>query len=246
VIGINTAIYSPNGGSVGIGFAIPSSLAEGIVEQLKAEGRVERGWLGVSIQGVDEGLAAGLGLEEPRGALVADVVSGSPADEAGIRSGDVITGFDGTEVSRVKDLTRLAAGATPGSEIPVEVWRDGDTVDLSVKLGSSLENAPAAARRPEHGKLGLSLAPLTDAERQRLGISSDVEGAVVTSVAPDGPAAREGLRPGDVVAMVGRQPVTSPDDVVREVAKAREANRDTVLLKIVRGEQSRYVALGLA
>jgi serine protease Do len=246
VIGINTAIYSPNGGSVGIGFAIPSSLAEGIVDQLKTEGQVERGWLGISIQGISDDIAAGLGLEDPRGALVADVVSGSPADEAGLRSGDVITGFGGTEVSTVKDLTRLAANATPGSEVLVEVWRDGDTVELEVKLGSSLEESPAVAREPAHGKLGLSLAPLTDAERQRLGLAEDVQGAVVASVVPGSPAARKGLRPGDVIAMVGHEPVASPDDVVREVARAREAERDTVLLKIVRGEQSRYVALGLA
>jgi serine protease Do len=246
VIGINTAIYSPNGGSVGIGFAIPASLAAGIVEQLKTDGRVERGWLGVSIQGMDEDIAGSLGLEEPNGALVADVVAGSPADEAGLRSGDVITRFGGAEVAKVKDLTRLAAGAAPGSTVPVEVWRDGKAVDLKVAVGSSTDESPAAPRVAAHGKLGLSLAQLTDAERQRQGLADDVTGAVVTGVAPDSAAARKGLRAGDVIAMVGRQPVASPDGVVREVAKAREADRSSALLKIVRGTQSRYVALGLA
>ncbi len=149
VIGINTAIYSPNGGSVGIGFAIPASLAAGIVE-------------------------------------------------------------------------------------------------LKVQVGSSADESPAAPRVAAHGKLGLSLAPLTDAERQRYGLADDVKGAVVAGVTPNSPAALKGLQAGDVIATVGRQPVASPDDVVREVAKAREANRPSVLLKIVRGTQSRYVALGLA
>jgi serine protease Do len=245
VIGINTAIYSPNGGSVGIGFAIPASLAAGIVEQLKTDGRVERGWLGVSIQGMDEDMAEGLGLDEPTGALVADVVSGSPADEAGVQSGDVVTRFGGDAVEKVKDLTRLAASAAPGSTIPVEVWRDGESVELKIEMGSSADDSPTpkvAAR----GKLGLSLAPLTDAERQRHGLAEDVEGAVVTGVAPDSPAAQKGLRVGDVITRVGRQPVGSPDDVAREVARAHDADRSSVLLKIVRGAQSRYVALGLA
>lgn len=248
VVGINTAIYSPNGGSVGIGFAIPASLAAGIVDQLKADGQVERGWLGVSIQGMDEEIAGSLGLEEPRGALVADVVPGSPADEAGLRAGDVITTFDGEPVEKVKDLTRLAAGAAPGSRLGMEVWRDGEGQSLSVELGSSTKDSPepTVRRASAKGKLGLSLAPLTDAERQRLGLADGVEGVVVAEVAPGSPAARKGLRPGDVIAMVGSKPVESPEDVVQEVARVRDANRPTVLLKVVRGTQSRFVALGLA
>jgi serine protease Do len=248
VVGINTAIYSPNGGSVGIGFAIPASLASGIVEQLKADGQVERGWLGVSIQGMDDDIAAGLGLEKPNGALVAEVVPGSPADEAGLRAGDVITSFAGEPVEKVKDLTRLAASTAPGSRLEVGIWREGKGQDLSVELGSSTEDSPQPAVRhaSAKGKLGLSLAPLTAADRQRQGLADDVEGVVVADVAPGSPAARKGLRAGDVIAMVGAKPVGSPDDVVREVAKAREADRPTVLLKVVRGNQSRFVALGLA
>jgi len=248
VVGINTAIYSPNGGSVGIGFAIPASLAAGIVEQLKSDGQVERGWLGVSIQGMDEDIAAGLGLEEPSGALVAEVVPGSPAEAAGLRAGDVITSFAGEPVETVKDLTRLAASTPPGSDREVGIWREGEGQVLRVELGSSTENSPepAVRRASAKGKLGLSLAPLTDADRQRQGLADDVEGAVVADVAPGSPAARKGLRAGDVIAMVGSKPVANPDDVVREVAKAREADRPTVLLKVVRGTQSRFVALGLA
>ena len=248
VIGINTAIYSPNGGNIGIGFAIPASLAAGIVQQLKNDGRVERGWLGVSIQGMDEEIAESLGLEETKGALVAEVVPDSPAHEAGIRVGDVITGFGGEEVSKVKDLTRLAARAEPGSRLGIAVWREGETVELDLEMGSSSKDSPEAEapRLAAKGKLGLSLAPLTAADRQRHGLAEEVEGAVVAGVAPNSPAARKGLRVGDVIAMVGQKPVTSPDDVVREVEKARNADRPAVLLKVVRGSQSRYVALGLA
>jgi serine protease Do len=248
VIGINTAIYSPNGGNVGIGFAIPASLAAGIVEQLKNDGRVERGWLGVSIQGMDEEIAGSLGLEETKGALVAEVVPDSPAHEAGVRAGDVITGFGGEQVSKVKDLTRLAAGAQPGTRLAISVWREGETVELDLEMGSSSKDSPEAEapRVAAKGKLGLSLAPLTAADRQRHGLGDEVQGAVVASVAPNSPAARKGLRAGDIIAMVGQKPVASPDDVVREVAKAREADRSSVLLKVVRGTQSRYVALGLA
>lgn len=233
VVGINTAIYSPNGGSVGIGFAIPSSLAAGVVEQLKANGRVERGWLGVSIQGMDEEIAQSLGLDEAKGALVADVVSGSPADEAGIRAGDVITSFDGDQVEKVKDLTRLAAAAEPGARLGIGVWREGETTALNLRVGSSTKDSPepATPRVASKGQLGLSLAPLTPKDRQRHGLADDAEGVVVAAVAPGSPAARKGLRPGDVIAMVGQTPVTSPEDVVRLVEMARDADRPSVLLK---------------
>jgi serine protease Do len=246
VIGINTAIYTPNGGSVGIGFAIPASMASGIVSKLEKDGRVERGWLGVTVQGVDDDIAAGLGLKDAHGALVADVAAGSPAERAGLRSGDVITRFGGEDVAKVKDLTRLAASTAAGKDVPVEVWRDGKTVDLAVKLGSSADETPAEPRVASHGKLGLALAPLTDAVRREQGLADDVRGAVVTDVAPDSPADRKGIQPGDVIVGVGRRPVASPDEVVREIAKAREADRGSVLLKVVRGQESRYVALGLA
>jgi serine protease Do len=248
VIGINTAIYSPNGGSVGIGFAIPSALAQGIVKQLEADGRVERGWLGVSIQGVDEEIAESLGLEKPAGALVAEVVADSPAQEAGLKAGDVITGFDGQAVEDARDVARLAAEASPGESVTVSVWREGKTVELPLEVGSNARDAAVAQAAPaaDSGKLGLSLAPLTPEVRERAGLGDEVEGAVVAQVAPGSPAARKGLRPGDVIAMVGQQPVASPEDVVREVDRAREADRPSVLLKVVRGGQSRYVALGLA
>jgi serine protease Do len=249
VIGINTAIYSPNGGSVGIGFAIPASLAEGIVQQLKADGHVERGWLGVSIQGMDREIAESLGLDEAKGALVADVVTGSPAEKAGVRAGDVITGFDGEEISKPKDLTRLAARAEPGTRHEMAVWREGKTVELDLKVGSSTRDSPEASSTPRvasKGQLGLSLAPLTAEMRQRHGLTDDIEGALVAQVVPGSPAARKGLRAGDVIAMVGQKPVTGPDDVVRGVEEARKAERSSVLLKVVRGTQSRYLALKLA
>ena len=196
VIGINTAIYTPNGGNVGIGFAIPAALAVSVIDQLMDDGRVERGWLGVTIQGIDEEIAESLGLEAPNGALVAEVVEGSPAAAAGVRAGDVITAFAGREVEKVKDLTRLAANAEPGAEIEIAVWRDGDTVELDLEVGSSAEQAeaPETGRATVPGKLVLSLAPLSDEHRLRNRIAPGVEGAVVAGVAAGSPAAKKGLR----------------------------------------------------
>ena len=170
------------------------------------------------------------------------------ADAAGVRSGDVIKSFAGQDVEKVKDLTRLAAGADPGTQLAIEVWRDGDTVELDLQVGSSADDAsaPATARATPPGKLGLSLAPLTDEHRLRARIAPDVEGAVVAGVAAGSTAAKKGLRVGDVIVMVNQRPVSGPGEVVREVGKAREAARSSVLLKIVRGTQSQYVALGLA
>jgi S1-C subfamily serine protease len=145
---------------------------------------------------MDEEIAESLGLDEPKGALVAEVVPDGPADEARVRAGDVITDFGGDEVWKVKDLTRLAAGAEPGSRLGVRVWREGETVELNLEMGSSSKDSPEAEapRVAAKGKLGLSLAPLTDADRQRHGLDDEVEGAVVAGVAPNCLAARKGLR----------------------------------------------------
>jgi serine protease Do len=252
VIGVNTAIYSPNGGNVGIGFAIPASLVAPIVEQLQSDGYVERGWLGVQIQQIDEDIAAGLGLEEARGALVASVVPGSPADSAGLRPGDVIVTFEGEAIADIKDLTREVAAVRPASRIELEIWRDGDVDTVKVNLGENPDDLAMKTSGPgeTHGEstasLGLMLMPLTPDSRQRFGIEKEVEGALVAEVVPGSPAARRGLRPGDVILGVGQEAVSAPSEVVEEVARLRENERPSVVFQIARGGESRFLAVPLA
>lgn len=248
VIGVNTMIYSPNGGSVGIGFAIPSALVTDIVADLKADGSVQRGWLGVQIQGVTEEIADGLGLDEGRGALIARVESGSPADKAGLKSGDVILDYDGDEIETVKDLTRRVARTDADETVEVGIWRDGKRRERDVSIGV-LSEAPvqlASAEETRHGRLGLELAPLDQDTRRQYRIPEDVAGALVTNVDPRGPAARQGVRPGDVISMVGQKPVESPDQVQDEIEAAAGDDRDHVLLRIERNGGSRFIAMKLA
>jgi serine protease Do len=250
VIGVNTAIYSPNGGNVGIGFAIPASQAAPIIEQLRVDGHVERGWLGVQIQQIDEELAEGLGLDSTRGALVAEVVSDSPAESAGLRPGDVIVGFDDNEVEDIKDLTRQVASLLPDSEVELELWRNGRTVTVHVDLGENPEDVAVqrASGRRDGGnadRLGLSLAPLTPENRSRFGIDDGVEGALVAAVEPGSPAARKGLRPGDVILRVGQEAVTGPAEVSDEIEHLREDERASVVFQIARGTGQRFLAVPL-
>jgi serine protease Do len=248
VIGVNTMIYSPNGGSVGIGFAIPSALVTEIVADLKADGSVERGWLGVQIQGVTDEIADGLRLDESRGALIARVESGSPADEAGLKSGDVVLDYNGKDVETVKDLTRMVARTEVDDTVEVGVWRDGRRRERDVRIGALSEEPVqlASAVDERTGRLGLELAPLTSEKRRQYRIPKDVDGALVTNVDPRGPAATQGVRPGDVISMVGQTPVESPDQVRDEVEAAAEDDRDHVLLRIERNGGSRFIAMKLA
>ena len=251
VIGVNTAIFSPNGGNVGIGFAIPASLVAPIVEQLRNDGYVERGWLGVQIQQIDEDIAAGLGLEEAKGALVASVVPESPAESAGLRAGDVIVAFEDAEIEDIKDLTRSVAAIRPDSKIELEIWRDGDTDTVEVDLGENPDDlamkttSPGAMQGDSAANLGLSLMPLTPENRQRFGIDEGIEGALVGNVTPGSPAARRGLRPGDVILGVGQEAVSAPSEVVEEVARLQENERPSVVFQIARGGDSRFVAVPL-
>ncbi len=254
VIGINTAIYSPNGGNVGIGFAIPAVQAEPVIEQLRSSGRVERGWLGVQIQAVTEDIAAGLGLDEDRGALVAEVVPGSPAERAGIRTGDVIVGIEGDEVHHVKDLTRLVADVRSGEEVKIEVWREGTRETLDVVIGET-PGEMAAAGSPKNnldgepapaGRLGLALAELTPESRQRYRVEGDLQGALVTGVEPGSAAAQTGLRAGDVLVMVGQTPVSGPEDAALEIEEALSSERDRILLQVARGNERRFVVVPVA
>ncbi len=250
VVGVNTAIYSPNGGSVGIGFAIPSTMVESVVEQLRAEGRVERGWLGVTIQPVDDDVANSLQMSETQGALVANVASGGPAAQAGIRPGDVILSFNGNKVANMKDLPWLVADVKAGRKVNIEVWRGGKKRSLKATVQASPQ---ADAVRANHsdptpkatGKLGLKLASISSDLRQRYRIPADTNGVLVLEVAANSPAEAKGLRVGDVISMVGQTQVDSPEDVVREVKKA-SSRSNAVLLLVQRENREQFVAVNLA
>jgi len=252
VIGVSTAIVSPNGGSVGIGFAIPSNHVTAVVEQLKETGSVERGWLGVSLQDLDAALAESLGVDTTKGALVAEVVDGSPAEDAGLEAGDVVVRFDGEEIDSVRDLTFTVARRRPGESVTVDVIRDGRERTLEVELGdrasatalpSPGSRAPARpGARADETALGLRLAPLTDRDRARLGLPRDVGGVLIVDVRPGSAAAREGLRSGDVIVSVNRQAVDSVDDVTATLDAARRGN-DRALLLVRRGTGQQFVAL---
>lgn len=253
VIGINTAIYTPNGGSVGIGFAIPANLAKPVIDDLRTSGHVERGFLGVTIQQVDDDIAKGLGLESAKGALVASVVKGGPADKAGIRAGDVIVSVGGTAVDHVKELTRMVAEMQPNRDLPIEVLRNGKHETLQVRLGETpSDDATAVAAgsgAPSHESargLGIKLGALTAEMRQRLGVSEDVSGAVIVEVEPGSGAAQKGLRPGDIVVMVGQTPVASPEAAAKEVEREKSAGRETVLLRILRDGPAIFVPVPFA
>jgi serine protease Do len=249
VVGVNTAIFSPNGGNVGIGFAIPANQAKDIIADLRENGTVERGWLGVQIQDLDEDLAKSLRLDGTKGAVVVDVVEDSPAAKGGLQVGDVITRFNDREVDSSRALSRGVASATPNTGAKVTVWRDGRSRDLTVELGEAANEAVASAG-PGGGSqgqasLGLSLRPLTDADRGTLGLASDVNGVVVASVVPRSPAAEKGIRPGDVITRVNQKPVNSVGDAVAALNAAREG-KQTALLLVRRGDAQRFVALSFS
>lgn len=237
VVGINTAIFSPNGGNVGIGFAISSELAKPIIEQLKTTGRVERGWLGVTIQPMNEELAEGFGFDGDSGALVASVVADSPADEAGLLPGDVIVGIDGDEVDTLKELTRRVAAIQPNETAELEIWRDGTRKSVQVSIGEAPTEVADTLTESRESKprLGLTLGELTVEARQQFRIGEHVEGALITNVDPRSPAAMKGLRTGDVIVMVGQSEVTSVEEAVAAIEAASAAGRENVVLRILRG-----------
>jgi serine protease Do len=250
VIGINTAIFSPSGGSIGLGFAIPSSLAEPVVTQLREHGHVERGLLGVEIQPVTSDIANSMSLASAKGALVAQVEPKSAALKAGIESGDVIQSVDGKEIGTVKDLTRTIAAAEPGSTVKIGLVRDGKQMTVDAKLGDSVANKQAKADSNDQGKsakaqpgsYGFSLAPITPEARQELGLKDGVKGALIAGVEPGSPADDQGLRAGDVLQQVGHDTVGSPKAAVSKLNEAKQTKKP-VLLKIYREGMTRYVAI---
>ena len=244
VVGINTAIFSRSGGNIGIGFAIPINLANEIVPQLKAKGKVTRGWLGVMIQRITPELAESLGVEGTSGALVSEVVPDGPAAKAGIKQGDIIVEYDGTPVKDSTDLPRLVARTGVGKEVSVKVRRGDEQENLNVTVGELDEG--------EHGEagggggasseqLGLGVQTLTPEIAENLGLDRSLRGVVVTEVEPDGPAAEAGLRRGDVIAEVNRRPVHNASQYEKAVKASGKGK--SVLFLVRRGDNTIFLAI---
>ncbi len=237
VVGVNTAIFSPTGGSVGIGFAVPQRVAQGVVQELRETGQVSRGWLGVQIQTVTGDIARAVGMDAPEGALVADVTADSPAQAAGLRPGDIIVALGDTEIDGPRTLSLGVAELDEGDVVGVTVYRDGDLQTFDVTLGSLNPTEPDADTSPtpsDTPQLGLSLAPLDDGARAQLGITNaDINGLVVAQVAPGSPAARAGVRAGDVILNAGMQDVETVDDITAAVTNATDEGTP-LLLRILR------------
>jgi len=254
VIGINTAIYSPNGGSVGIGFAIPANLARPVVEQLKANGRVARGWLGVQIQQVTPEIAESFGLPKLEGALVAGVSADGPAARAGLAQGDIILSVNGHDISRMRELPLVVAQTAIGEAAAVTVWRRNAETTLRPVIGEMPESAETLATRQGEsegqrlerpGVVGLKLAPLTQQRRQRLGVPNKVNGVVVTAIDEDSSFADLDLLPGDVIEAINQRPVTSPEDATSRLQEAAASGRGSVLMLINRHGTDHYLATSI-
>jgi serine protease Do len=243
VIGVNTAIFSPSGGSVGIAFAVPADTVKTVVAQLKDKGAVTRGWLGVQIQPVSADIAESLGLKTAEGALVAEPQPGSPAAEAGILSGDVIMSVDGQAVKDARELAKRIGAMAPQSTVKLGVLRKGEEKTIAVTLAALPRERQARAGGEEHEKtgaaprLGLTLAPAA----QVAGASES--GVIVTAVSPGGPAAEHGFKTGDVILEVGGKSVSTPADVRKALTDARSANKRTVLMRVKSEDSTRFVAL---
>ncbi|MGA7712852.1 MAG: DegQ family serine endoprotease [Rhizomicrobium sp.] len=252
VIGMNSMIFSPSGGSVGIGFAIPASTIRETVAQLEAHGHVARGWLGVQIQSVTPEMAASLGIAQPKGAIVASVLPDSPAAKAGLRQGDVITAINGKQVEDSHDLTRRVASLSAGKTASFTVSRDGAAKVMSVTIGQKKDEQIASAGEPSSGgpgatgqAMGLGLAAVTPEVRRTYNIDDSVQGVLITKVDPDSDAADKGLQPGDVLVSVSNRSVHSPQDVEKTVAAAVSAGHKSVLLLVAGDGGSRFVAVDI-
>jgi serine protease Do len=249
VIGMNTAIFSPSGGSIGIGFAVPATTIQSIVDQLKTTGTVDRGWLGVSIQDFTPELASSMNLRDTKGAIVADVVDGSPAERAGFQQGDVIVALNGTDIADSRMLTRQVAALRAGDTATFTVTRDSSRRTLRATIEkrdpdrlASTNETPSA----QPSSLGMSLMPINPAVRQQYELDDSMTGVIVASVDPDGEAARKGLRSGDVIKRVGSQSVRLPSDVSRGIDEAKRMGRNSILMLVENSDGERFVALRIA
>jgi serine protease Do len=259
VVGINTAIISPTGGSIGIGFAVPAETAVGVIDQLRQFGETRRGWLGVRIQEVTEEIADGLAMETPHGALVAGVTEDGPAAEAGIEPGDVIVLFDGKSVGTMNELPRLVAAEPIGKQVQVVLLRKGEEQTLSVTLGrleeaekilaaTEAEDVPAVEPTPVvvSGPLGLSLSDLSADLRRQYGINDEVTGVVVTGVADGSAAAEKRLQPGDVIVEIAQERVSTPAEVEGKIAALKQDGRKSALLLLANKDNDlRFVAVNI-
>lgn len=254
VVGVNTAIISPSGGSIGLGFSIPSNLAEGVIAQILEDGAVQRGWLGVRLRAVDESIAERIGLDAPRGVLVGSVTRDGPADKGGVQEGDVILTFAGEEVTEVRALQRQIAEFEVGAVADIDVWRDGETVSVAVEIGL-LESDMLAEEQPEPSAagldvdvetievIGLGLAELSDELRGRFGLPETVEGVLIASVDPTSSAYEQGVRVGDVIVEVARAPAIDPATTRALIEAQLDSGRRSVLMMIARGSEIRHVAV---
>ncbi len=260
MIGVNTAIFSPSGGSVGIGFAIPADIADNITKQLMAGGKITRGYLGATIQPVTPDIADSIGIPGKKGALVAELVPGGPAEKAGVMPGDVVLSVNGHPVKDATDLTRQVAGSHSGDVLSLTILRNGQERTIQVKSGvrpSEAELArqqnqedgqspePRSAPSAKPDELGLGVGPLDEAARRRYGLSADVHGAVVEGVAPSSDAGKKGLKRGDVIVRAGDRAVTSAADVDAAIAAAKKAGRPSILVFIYRDGRQQGIALKL-
>lgn len=243
VIGINTAILSPSGGSIGIGFAIPSSTAEPLVHQLIDQGKVTRGWLGVRIQRVNEEIAESLGIGKAEGALVASIIKGSPAEDAKLQPGDVILSFDGKSITEMRRLPRLVADTPVGRTADLVLWRGGNKMTVKVKIGrledneeeeatASAKPSPKDAKGTEVQVLGLTLSSITPKLREKFDIEEGVDGAVVLEVERGSAAAEKGIRVGDVIMVANNQDIVSPEEVKKQITAVRDKGGKNVLLLV--------------
>jgi serine protease Do len=247
VIGVNTAIFSPSGGSVGIAFAIPAPTVKSVVAQLKDNGRVTRGWIGVQIQPVTEEIADNLGLKSPQGALVAEPQADGPAAKAGIMAGDVITAVNGNPVKDARDLARQIGSMAPGSTAKLTVWRKGEEKTFSISLGELPNQREARANMPESSspegtdvpRLGLTVVPAGQVA------GSGSEGVVVTDVDPNGLASDQGVKTGDVILEVGGKKVANPSDVRSALKDAQKEGKRTILMRVKSGDATHFVAMPL-
>lgn len=258
VIGINTAIFSPSGGSVGIGFAIPSNLAKPVIKQLIEFGRTRRGWLGVRIQNVTDDIAESLGLDKAKGALVASITPKGPAEKAELKPGDVIVEFDGKPVADMRALPRIVAETPIGNSVSLTYWRDGKERKAKVTVGELekaeddgllAENEKEAPAKEVPGKsidsVGMTVAILTDTARKNYNVPEDVNGVLVTKTEPRSEASEKGVEPGDIIVEVNQQPVATPAETAGAFEQAVKDKRTSVLLLVNREGDVRFVALKL-
>jgi serine protease Do len=256
VVGVNTAIISPTGGSIGIGFAVPSDTVASVIEQLKQYGEVRRGWLGIKIQTVTDDIAETLGVPQNRGALISAVTPDSPAAKAGLEAGDVIMKFDGKDVTSMRGLPKIVAQAQIGKAVEVEILRKGQSKTVMVTVGR-LEDEDTGEdefKGPERGKgpadgaiIGLKLSALTSALRQKYGLDDKIEGVVVEDVDPQSPAAEKGIKPGDVIVEAAQDPVREPGDIAKSIEKVKKSGRKAVLFRVEDGKGDlRFVAVPIS